>query len=427
MKTKAAFEAWLRRIVVNVALQYLHAQKRLKNAEIGAVDSTMGYEWPEESASADMLSFSEAELWHAIASLPEHHRLVFHLYAINNFTHAQIGSQLGISEGTSKSHLARARKRIRELLRHKETVRKERRKAWLWLLPYPLWDIDSLCKRQLANLELPPQQPISWDSVDFGDVSPLSKPAPLYFTHYTPIGISVAAVVVGLGFISFLDFTAPPKHTPQTAANVQMTLARLSAVSDSVSDKHRTFSFSAPKTATFSKKDIMRGETTKQSENMKMVSILGAALMAGSALAFDSASPLKIEPIDLKNKDIAANAALPSAPKITDSAKSSPKKRATELSGTFYADKLFWSSVNNELFLKGVVKVHLNTQKFGGIGTFSFINKIDHIVVEGTPMQLNQTLQLTKKKYYLKELSEAEAVSKYGENAKVVIEITVAE
>lgn len=155
---------------------------------------------------------------------------------------------------------------------------------------------------------------------------------------------------------------------------------------------------------------------------MKIASTLGAVLLTGSVLTFDSASLLKIPAIGIKNDAIAANTRL----EVPQLPMSTPKKNTRRLSGTFYANRLFWSSVNNELFLKGRVKVNLNTNKFGGLGTFSFINNIDHLVVDGTPMKLNETIELTDKKYYLNELSEAEAVRKYGDKAKVVVEITSA-
>jgi RNA polymerase sigma-70 factor (ECF subfamily) len=48
--------------------------------------------------------------------LSDGYRIVFNLYAIEGFTHKEIAAQLGISEGTSKSQYARARKQLKEWL-----------------------------------------------------------------------------------------------------------------------------------------------------------------------------------------------------------------------------------------------------------------------------------------------------------------------
>ena len=114
-ENKGSFEAWLRRIVVNVALQYLREQKKQKCHEDSLTYDTTSSEAQDENQSNEETSFSEAELLETIGRLPDHHKLVFNLYVIHNFTHAQIGAELGISEGTSKSHLARARKTSEDL------------------------------------------------------------------------------------------------------------------------------------------------------------------------------------------------------------------------------------------------------------------------------------------------------------------------
>jgi Sigma-70, region 4 len=66
--------------------------------------------------------------------LPEHHRIVFNWYVMEEYSHKQIGAMLGISPGTSKSHLARARKKIQELLLEKAHDMKEKRKRAVIIL-----------------------------------------------------------------------------------------------------------------------------------------------------------------------------------------------------------------------------------------------------------------------------------------------------
>ena len=57
------------------------------------------------------------ELEHLINALPEGYRLVFNLYAVEGYKHAEIGKLLGISENTSKSQLYKARKQLQEQLK----------------------------------------------------------------------------------------------------------------------------------------------------------------------------------------------------------------------------------------------------------------------------------------------------------------------
>ncbi len=58
----------------------------------------------------------KARLQHAIDALPEGYRTVFLMHDVEGFTHDQIGSALGIQEGTSKAQLSRARAKLRHEL-----------------------------------------------------------------------------------------------------------------------------------------------------------------------------------------------------------------------------------------------------------------------------------------------------------------------
>lgn len=432
-ENKGPFEAWLRRIVVNVALQYLRVQKKQKTVEECAVFSTLYDDSQQENMNHDTTAFSEAELLTAISLLPEHHRLVFNLYVVDNFTHAQIGNQLGISEGTSKSHLARARKKIRELLNDYLNENKERKRAFvLLLLPHKLWNIDSFFTKQLTDLSIPPQKTLSFDKVDFSSISiPTYKPSAIFPEPYIMAGISAASIAVGFVLVSILDFNFTEKNKDHVKVEEFHSLSGSIPDLGSKSNTANPSLFSDSIAATFSNNAIIATETTKNSETMKNANTLGALLIAGSTLAFDTASLLKKPPFAFKNQETATNRLLEPV-NILESVKVPERfeptdKDSTKLSGTFYASKLFWSPVNNALFLKGRVKVNLNTQKFGGVGTFTFINKIDYLVVDGTPMKLNETIELPNKKYYLKQLTESEAIQKYGDKGKRIVEISLAE
>ncbi len=163
---------------------------------------------------------------------------------------------------------------------------------------------------------------------------------------------------------------------------------------------------------------------------MKTLNALGALLITSSTLAFDTISPLKNRqlPTVFENQGILENKKSGTIEPIVR------KKPAVEsdnekLFGTFYASTVFWSAVNNALYLKGEhVKVNLNSQKFSGSGTFSFINKISLVVIDGTSMKLDETIKLSDKKYNLIKLPKTEAVKKYGDKGEQgVVEITLAE
>lgn len=102
------FEAWARKIAVNECLQKLRAAKHLhislEESHIGSSDHA-----PESlSLEQDILSL--------LNFLPEGCRAIFNLFAIEGYPHKEIASMLSISEGTSKSQLNFARKKLQELL-----------------------------------------------------------------------------------------------------------------------------------------------------------------------------------------------------------------------------------------------------------------------------------------------------------------------
>jgi RNA polymerase sigma-70 factor (ECF subfamily) len=104
------FEAWLRRIVINEALSLIRRRKPLEQLEDHAS------EMPSSSGNEIIGRLTARELEGYIADLPEGYRLVLTLHAIEGYTHAEIGTLLGISEGTSKSQLSKARAVLKKKL-----------------------------------------------------------------------------------------------------------------------------------------------------------------------------------------------------------------------------------------------------------------------------------------------------------------------
>ncbi len=100
-------ESWIYRIMVNTAIDYLRSEIRHQHSDI---EKTV---YAEDTG--DVISDLAAEqIFEMINQLSPAYRAVFNLYVVEGYNHNEIGELLGISEGTSKSNLAKARARLHE-------------------------------------------------------------------------------------------------------------------------------------------------------------------------------------------------------------------------------------------------------------------------------------------------------------------------
>ena len=98
-----SFEGWVRRIMVTESLMFLRKNRQWRQEiPIEEVTGEPDYAWADTA-------IHEKELLRMINQLPDGYRTVFNLYAIEGYSHIEIADLLGISEGTSKSQLSRAR------------------------------------------------------------------------------------------------------------------------------------------------------------------------------------------------------------------------------------------------------------------------------------------------------------------------------
>lgn len=108
---KSAFSTWLHRLTVNLVLGEIRSRSRRKE---------MGVETEELQVVPDPrptpLPESGIDLERAIGMLPSQARTVFALHDIEGFRHSEIADALGIAVGTSKAHLHRARRILRQVL-----------------------------------------------------------------------------------------------------------------------------------------------------------------------------------------------------------------------------------------------------------------------------------------------------------------------
>jgi len=107
---KGSFEGWVRRIMINTALEKYRSKVYMQNVdEITHHSEDLMVEGVLEEISA-------GDLMKLIRSLTPKYRMVFNMYAIEGYSHKEIAELAGISEGTSKSNLSRARTILQQKL-----------------------------------------------------------------------------------------------------------------------------------------------------------------------------------------------------------------------------------------------------------------------------------------------------------------------
>lgn len=103
---KGSFEGWAKRVMVNNVLQRYRTQ---------GIFEIVSENLPEEAeVELETEEISMDFLVSIIQALPDRYRMVFNLYVIDGYSHKEIAEMLGITDGTSKSNLARARMILKE-------------------------------------------------------------------------------------------------------------------------------------------------------------------------------------------------------------------------------------------------------------------------------------------------------------------------
>ncbi|HRX67566.1 MAG TPA: sigma-70 family RNA polymerase sigma factor, partial [Tenuifilaceae bacterium] len=115
-KNEVSFGAWLKRIVVNSSLDFLK-KKRLLSVPI---DEVIGLQNQQEESNDDFVPESVEQLREAIQKLPDGYKLIINLVLVEGYSHDEVANMLSISASTSRSQLARAKKRLIELLNTKK-------------------------------------------------------------------------------------------------------------------------------------------------------------------------------------------------------------------------------------------------------------------------------------------------------------------
>ena len=107
---RGSLEGWIRRIMINTSIEFLRKKARLIQTEdIGSnhLNHCTDYEYRTLEVK-DIMTY--------LTQLPEGCRLIFNLYVVEGYKHTEIAGKLGISVGTSKSQLNKARKKLQKLM-----------------------------------------------------------------------------------------------------------------------------------------------------------------------------------------------------------------------------------------------------------------------------------------------------------------------
>lgn len=109
-RNEGSFEGWIRRIFVNTAIEHFRKKAYLQPIT----------EWEETTVEGKYLSIldelAERDIIGLIQKLSPGYRTVFNMYVVEGYTHREISELLGISEGTSKSQLSRAKMILQDLV-----------------------------------------------------------------------------------------------------------------------------------------------------------------------------------------------------------------------------------------------------------------------------------------------------------------------
>lgn len=107
---EGSFRAWFRRVIINTAIDRLRSEKHLPKT----TEFDLKHDYENDPGLPDHLTFQQ--IMGMLDQLPPAYRTVFNLHVGDGFTHEEIAETLGISVGSSKSNLSRARQHVRRLL-----------------------------------------------------------------------------------------------------------------------------------------------------------------------------------------------------------------------------------------------------------------------------------------------------------------------
>jgi len=119
--SEAAFKGWFKKVLINNCINY--CSKFYPKISYSGESIMLCSEIEDDSESAvDSMSYNE--IMAIVMQLPPAYKMVFNLFVVDGYSHEEIAGMLGISEGTSKSNLFKARKWLQTALQKKMTYNK---------------------------------------------------------------------------------------------------------------------------------------------------------------------------------------------------------------------------------------------------------------------------------------------------------------
>ena len=115
-RNEGSLEGWIRRIMVNTALKQLSKQR-----PVFIEDTNISFELDNNWSNA-LDKISEKELLQRIGNLPVGYKMVFNLYVLEGYSHAEIAELLKIKESTSRSQLVKARMMLQKIIVKEDAV-----------------------------------------------------------------------------------------------------------------------------------------------------------------------------------------------------------------------------------------------------------------------------------------------------------------
>ncbi len=119
-KPSHSLESWIKRIVINTAIDHYRKNKKHQNQ----VDLDYASGEADHSNVSVISKLSAQEILKLVQKLSPAYRTVFSLYVMEGYNHREIAEKLGISEGTSKSNLAKARGKLRIMIEEELGVKR---------------------------------------------------------------------------------------------------------------------------------------------------------------------------------------------------------------------------------------------------------------------------------------------------------------
>ena len=122
--TAKPFLPWIKRIMVNEAIDYIRRNKKHLNGTVFLDED----DWERETQREDVLEHTDhltyEDYQEMLAELPHMEQTVFNLFAIDEYAHKEIAEMLGVSERTSKRYLQGARQLLQKMIKEKLTLLK---------------------------------------------------------------------------------------------------------------------------------------------------------------------------------------------------------------------------------------------------------------------------------------------------------------